>query len=989
MTAYRLNEGGDINRSQRLGFTFDGKPYEGYAGDTLASALLANGITLFGRSFKYHRPRGLLSAGPEEPNALLTIGSGARAEPNTRATMVELYDGLEARSQNCWPSLSLDLMAINNVLGRLYSAGFYYKTFMGPGKKAWMFYEHFIRRAAGLGAASLQADPDRYARTNTFADVIVVGSGPAGLVAALEAAAAGKRVILAEERAGFCASLVGCSTTIDGKPAAEWRQETIEKLLQLPNVRALRRTTVYGYYSDNVLGAVEQLSEAANGQAPRQRHHTIRAREVVIATGAIERPIVFGDNDLPGIMLANAVSSYINQYAVAPGSKIALYTTHDGAYDLVSDAIKAGIEVTAVIDPRRKIGKKAREIIEESGVELLLGRIITRGLGRRTLKEVEIATLDQGHVTADRRLAIDALAVSGGWTPTIHLASQGGDKPVWNDAISAFVPGEPRGHWRVAGSAAGTYSLSDCLMEGSAAGTSAAGLQSVPDSIPDATGGPTCSQPFNVLDLHSKAGPGKAFVDLQTDVTTSDIALAYKEGFHSVEHVKRYTTLGMGTDQGKTSNMSGMALIAAWREMSIPEVGTTRFRPPYSPVTLGAIAGPRRRENLKPIRRTPMHDWHESNGGKMIAAGLWMRPRAYCHSGESIEEACVREARNVRNNVGIVDVSPLGKIDVQGPDAAKFLNRVYINNWLQLDVGKARYGVMLREDGFILDDGTCWRLSEHQFLMTTTTANAATVLTHLEFLLSVVWPELRVRVTSTTDRWAGMAIAGPQSRAVLQSVIDGLDMSNEAFPFMHFRPARLNDIPVLVARLSFSGELAFEVFVSPRHGLAVWESLLAAGKPFNIMPYGTEALGTLRIEKGHVSGPELDGRSTVADLGLDRMASRKKAFVGSAMLDREGLVDPKRGKLVGLVSLSGDPLRAGSQVVGNDKAPPGQVLGHVSSTCFSPALDQQIGLALVRGGTPAHLGKRLTAIYPLKNHETPVVVVEPCFFDPDGSRMHD
>ncbi len=990
MTAYRLEAGGCIDRTECLHFTFDGRAYEGYAGDTLASALLANGVKLFARSFKYHRPRGVFTAGPEEPNALLTIGSGPRTEPNTNAAMVSLYDGLEAHSQHCWPSLSFDLLAINNLVGPLYSAGFYYKTFMGPGKRAWMFYEPFIRHAAGLGAASSQADPDRYERCNAFTDVMVIGSGPAGLMAAHSAAAAGARVILAEERAALCASLLGDAGTIDGKPASAWRQEAIKKLREYPNVRVLPRTTVYGYYADNTLGAIEQLSDPPGEHAVRQRHYTIYAKEVVIATGSIERPIVFGNNDLPGVMLASGVSTYIRQYAVAQAPAIALYTTHDGAYSLVRDAVNAGVAVAAVIDPRARIGNGARQIIDDTGVELLLGRMVTRGLGRRALKGIEIASIEHGRLKPERRIKIGALAVSGGWTPTIHLPSQRGDKPVWSDEISAFIPGRPRVPWRVAGAAGGTFSLPVCFREGSAAGSAAAsdsGFSAAPVKVPEAAGEPVCSRPF-ALDPTLKFSRSKAFVDLQNDVTTSDIALAHAEGFRSVEHVKRYTTLGMGTDQGKTSNMPGLAVIAALRNKPVPEVGTTRFRPPYVPITIGAIAGARRCQDFRPVRRTPMHEWHQTHAGDMIAAGLWMRPRAYRQPGESIEQACIREARNVRENAGIVDVSPLGKIDVQGPDAAKFLDRVYINGWSRLEVGKARYGVMLREDGFVLDDGTCWRLDEHQFLMTTTTANAAAVLVHLEFLLNVVWPDLRVHVTSITDRWAGMAIAGPRSREVLDSALDEIDMSNETFPFMHFRSASIENIPVLVSRLSFSGELAYEVFVAPRDGLAVWETLLEAGRPCNIMPYGTEALGTLRIEKGHVSGPELDGRTTAADLGLDRMASRTKSYVGSAMQNREGLVASKRSKLVGLVSLDGKPVLAGSQVVTGANKKPGPVLGHVSSACYSPALGKYIGLALVQGGTEAQLGEQLCASYPLKDHHTPVEAVNPCFLDPDGSRMH-
>ncbi len=988
MSGYRLP---GFQGGTPLSFTFDGKRYQGFQGDTLASALLANGIDLFGRSFKYHRPRGLFSAGVEEPNALVTLRSGARAEPNTRATVVELFDGLEATSQNRWPSLALDVMSVNGLAGPILSAGFYYKTFMGPTRKAWMLYEHFIRNAAGLGFGTKLPDPDRYEEMNAFCDVLVVGGGPAGLFAALTAAGSGARVVLADDQASLGGNL--CGGTI--------AQRALAELAALDNVTLLPRTTIYGYYDDNTLGAVERVADhvAVPGEGqPRERHWTIRAKQVVLVTGAIERPIVFGGNDKPGVMLADAGRVYVERHGVAPGRQVALFTNNDGAYRSVAALSTAGVAISAIIDARREIGAEAQAIAEASGAELLLGQVVTRALGGQRLSGIEVAAFDPATGAKDgahRQISTDCLLVSGGWTPTIHLASQAGGPARWDDTLTAFLPGEASQSWRAAGACQGTLGTAAALAEGAQAGAEVAracGLTPNPVSLPAADPEPLADVPLPVWDARPQGnngyGKGKAFVDLQHDVTASDVSLAHREGFRSVEHLKRYTTLGMATDQGKTSNVTGLALMARERKLTIPEVGTTRFRPPYTPVSLGALAGQARGSHFRPTRRTAMHDWHVKNGAEMQAAGLWLRPRIYAQGSETVEQAYVREARQVRESVGMVDVSTLGKIDVQGPDAAEFLNRVYSNGFLKLPEGKARYGLMLREDGFLWDDGTTWRLSETQFLMTTTTANAAPVLSQLEFLLAAVWPELKVAVTSVTEQWAGMAVSGPKSREVLAGVLDDIDMSNEALPFMGVRKGHLNGLPVLVARLSFSGELAYEVYSGAHHGETVWKRILAAGKPFDMIPYGVEALGTLRIEKGHVAGPELDGRTTAEDLGLAGMTSRKKHYIGSSMMDREGLTDPARLKLVGFVSADGNKIRAGAHLVAaNDTASPPRSLGHITSTTYSPALEKYIALGLLEDG-PNRIGEKLVATYPLKNIDVDVEVVSSHFFDPDGSRMH-
>ena len=973
MSGHRLASGGSgIDRDRPLSFAFAGRPCRGFEGDTLASALMASGVDVVSRSFKYHRPRGIVSAGPEEPSALVTLRSGARAEPNAKAPAIPLWDGLEAHAQNAWPSLRFDAMAINGLAGPLFAAGFYYKTFMAGPRGTWTrLFEPVIRRAAGMGRAPLAPDPDRYETVHAFCDVLVVGAGPAGLMAARAAASSGARVIVADEGERMGGALLHETATVDGRPAPAFAAAAQAALAAMRNVTVLPRTTVYGHY-DGQFGAVERVADhlPTPGEAPRQRHWTIRAARTILATGGIERPVVFAGNDRPGVMLADAARAYVNRWGAAPGRAVAVFATHDGAYRTVRDLHAAGVRVAAVIDARADASSAACAAVAATGARHHLGRAVARTHGRARLTGV---TLTDG-----TRVACDTLAVSGGWVPTLHLTSQGGSAPIWDERLATFLPGALPPGWAVAGGVTGALDLPAILAAGAEAGVAAArALGRAPErtAIPDAPSDLLADAP---LPLWRVPGPGKAFVDLQHDVTAADVALAHREGFEAVEHLKRYTTLGMAADQGKTSNLNGLAIMAEARGIPVAEAGTTRFRPPYAPVAIGALAGAETGAHLAPVRRTPMHDWHVDRGAEMVAAGLWMRPRAYLAPGETIRDAYVREARAVRTGAGVVDVSPLGKIEVAGPDAAAFLDRVYVNGFAALPVGRARYGVMLRDDGVVLDDGTTWRLSEHRFLMTTTTAAAARVLSHLEVLLATAWPDLRVRLTSVTEQWAGMAVAGPAARDLLAGLVADIDFAPEAFPFMAIREGALGGAPVTLARLSFSGEMAWEVFCGAGHGLGIWEAIVAAGA----VPYGVEALGALRIEKGHVSGAELDGRTTLHDLGLAGMASAKKPFVGATMMRRPALTDPARPTLVGLRSLSGERVLPGAHLVGPD----GASQGHVTSTTWSAEGGAEIALALLADGPSRH-GERLSAAYPLRGLATPVEVVAPCFVDPDGARM--
>ena len=977
--SHRLPAGGRIDRGRAIRFTFDGQTFEGHPGDTLASALLANGVHLVGRSFKYHRPRGIYAAGPDDPNALVQLRSGARQEPNTRATTAELFDGLEATSQNRWPSLAFDVSSINSLFSRFLGAGFYYKTFMWPASFWEKVYEPIIRRAAGLGRAAAAPDPDSYEFMHAHCDVLVVGSGAAGLTAARTAGAAGARVILAEQDFELGGGLL-----LD--PAREaWRRSMLDALAAMPEVRVLPRTTVFGFYEHNVLGAVERVSDhlpVPADNAVRQRVWTIRARQTVLATGATERPIAFPDNDRPGVMLASAAMTYARRYGVRPGERIAVFANNDTAYDAAFALHDAGATVGVIVDVRKTSSRAMGA--HERNIAVRLGSEIVGVRGGRHVSAVAIRARNGG---AERVIDADLLCVSGGWNPAVHLASHTRARLGWDKGIAAFVPGTPVQAERSAGAALGLYGIARSAADGARAGLEAAaalGFTSAPSFELPAPDGESDPKVEAFWEVKAK---GKSFVDLQNDVTSDDIRLAHREGYTHIEHAKRYTTHSMATDQGKTSGLLGVAVLAEARGETIEKVGVPTYRPYVSPVTWGAMAGRDVGHHLQPTRRTPLHHWHVRNHGIFLETGLWMRPLYYSATRETGWDPILKEARAVRQAVGICDVSTLGKIDVQGRDAGVFLDRLYTNTFSTLAVGRARYGLMLREDGMMFDDGTTSRLSETRYLMTTTTAKAAEVLAHMEFHHQTVWPELDVRYCTVTDQWAQMSVAGPKTRLALQGCVEGLDLSNEAFPFMGVGEATIAGCPVRIYRVSFSGEMAYEVATPAGYGERVWEAILEAGKPHGILPYGLEALGLLRIEKGHVAGPELNGQTTARDLGFEKMMKKKGDFIGRVNGERPALMSADRPRLVGIRAV--DPsfekrLRGGAHIV---ETPDSKAsLGWCTSITRSVELERWLGLAMIRQG-PERIGQRLYATYPLKNEVVEIEVCSPHHVDPENLRV--
>ena len=1000
MTNLRTAKGGRVDRSRPIHFTFDGRPYSGLVGDTLASALLANGVHLLGRSFKYHRPRGIVGAGSEEPNALVAvIRDAARRTPNLRATQVELYEGLAAESQNRWPSLSFDVGAINSIFSPLFAAGFYYKTFMWP-RAAWFsFYEPKIREAAGLGVASTQSDPDRYGQQYAHCDVLIVGAGPAGLAAAKSAALAGARVILCDEQNELGGSLLSDrAATIDGQLAADWVALMVADLAREPRVKLMTRTTAFGYFPHNLIGLVESITDhqrtpAAN--VPRERLWQVRAAEVVLATGAIERPLVFPGNDRPGVMLASAGRTFANRYGVRVGTRAVVLAGCDAAYETALDLAEAGVAIELVADvrgagaadgPGAAAARAAGIAIERQAT--VLG---TSGSLRVTGVKLGRVAAD-GTVSAGRALNCDVVLMSGGYTPTVHLHSQSRGKLTFDDALGAYVPGESPEHARSAGAARGVQGLAATLDDGASAGNAAAaatghhgtparftaraldaGILGVPGALLQPAGLP----------------PAKAFVDFQNDVTTRDLALAQREGFESIEHIKRYTTTGMATDQGKTSNLNALSFVAAASGRKIPQVGLTTFRMPYTPTTFGIFAGPARGDLFDPVRKTPSHDWAVARGGVFEDVGMWKRTRYFPVGGEDMHGAVHRECLAVRNGVGMFDASTLGKIEVAGRDAATFLNRMYVNNWLNLAVGRSRYGILLRDDGFVYDDGVIARIAEDRFHVTTTTGGAARVFALMEDYLQTEWTDLSVWITSTSEQWAVIAVQGPKARDVLASLVTDADLSPTALPHMAVTHGRIGGVPMMLMRVSFSGELGFEVNVPADYGPDVWEAIYTAGHAHGITPYGTEAMHVLRAEKGYIIvGQETDGTATPDDAGVAwAIAKSKPDFLGKRALERATMKNPQRKQLVGLLTV--DPavvLEEGAQlVVTADQPIPLKMIGHVTSSYKSPMLGRSIALAMVAGGR-ALVGQTLYVA--MAGGDIPVTVTAPVFYDPQGARLN-
>ena len=975
MTAFtRLGKGGRIDRSRTLAFTYDGQRLFGHAGDTLASALLANGRLLVGRSFKYHRPRGFMSAGVEEANGLFTVGEGNRAEPNIAGTMVPLEEGLVARSQNAWPSPTFDLMAVNSLAAPLFGAGFYYKTFMGPFKKSWMFYEPFIRKAAGMGKADTAKYGARHDVEYSFCDVLVVGAGPAGLTAALAAGRAGAKVLVAEQDSDLGGSLLSESSDA----LERWRTGTLAELQALPNVTLFTRTTAQGIYDGNQVTLAQLLPTG-------QLLHVIRAQTIIMATGALERPLVFTNNDRPGVMLASALRTYLNRYALAPAARAVIATNNDTAYATAFALAEAGVAVTIAEERSAPAGDLLAQAAA-LGIAIFPNAGIADVTGDKQLRAVRLK--GRHSVTID----CDVLAMSGGWNPAVHLTSHGGIKPKYDAAIAAFVPGGFAEGQFGAGSILGHFGLHAAVRDGEAAARAAlarCAISKVPAPVePPAVrddrpyGIATTADPFDVT------LPAKAFVDFQHDVTAKDIKVAHQEGFQSVEHLKRYTTLGMATDQGKTSNVNALAMMAALRGLTPEQAGTTTFRPPYTPLTVGALAGRSVGRHFRPTRRSPLHDWNARNGCTFIEAGPWMRAWYYDWAGATPEEAYVKEMLLVRKGVGIADVSTLGKIDVQGPDAAEFLNRVYVNGFAKLPVGKARYGVMLNDDGIVLDDGTTSRISDTQFYMTTTTAQAGEVMSWLEYLLQCHWTDLKVHVASLTDEWGGMAVSGPDSRKALQLAFPDADVSSDALPYMGVKDISFGGTTVRLMRLSFSGELAYEVHCPANFVTALWEHILQAAAPLGIRPYGLEALASLRIEKGHVAGLELDHRNSLDDLGLGKMAAKEKPYIGKELRLREDLQSADRWSLVGLELLEPEKrLRGASILFAATDEIKGHGRGYITSVTWSTELEKFIALGLYKGGLK-HEGEEIIAAFPLKNEQVRLRIVSPHFIDKEGARLH-
>lgn len=958
-----------------ISFTFDGKPYEGRTGDTLAAALLANDVRLVGRSFKYHRPRGVLTAGSEEPNALVTTGQAGQQTPNLRATTLALFEGFEARSQNAWPSLKHDVMAVNDLFSPFLSAGFYYKTFMWP-KAFWeAVYEPIIRRAAGLGALSGVANADRYEKAFAHCDVLVIGAGPAGIMAALTAARAGADVILADEDTLMGGRLLAETYDVDGQGGAQWAATQIAVLAAMDNVRLMPKTTVTGAYDQGTFGALEQVSAQGDsaGDAPSECFWRIHAKRSILCAGSLERPIAFPNNDRPGIMMASAVRAYLNRWGVAPGETVSVFANNDDAHRTAMDLIDAGVNVAAVIDSRENA-------TAFGDYRVIRGGTVTGTKGRRSLTHITVT-----HSDGVEDIQTDCLAMSGGWNPTVHLTCHMNGRPQWDENILSFVPTHGAvPDMSVAGAAAGHMSNAACLTSGAQVASDVAtdlGLTAQVD-VPSAE-----DAPYNIKALWQVEGKGRKWLDFQNDVHVKDIRLAAQENFQSVEHMKRYTTQGMATDQGKSSNVSALAVLADATGRGIPETGTTTFRPPYVPVSIAALGAGAQGHGFAPKRLTTSHHASVDRGAPMIEAGLWYRPSYFPKPDETTWlDSCNREVGYVRNSVGICDVSTLGKIDIQGPDAAAFLDFVYCNTFSTLKENRVRYGLMLREDGYVMDDGTTARLGPNHYVMTTTTAAAGQVMTHLDWVSQVLCPDLKVRFASVTEHWAQFAVAGPKARDLLNTLLD-VPIDGDTWPFMACGEVSISGVSGRLFRISFSGEHAYEIAVPARYGASLFRQLVAQAEAMGGGAYGMEALNVLRIEKGFITHAEIHGRITAFDIGFGRMVSQKKDCIGNAASQRAGLLDPQREQLVGLKAV--DPtgqLSAGAHLfVDGADAVSANDQGYVTSVCHSPTMGHALGLGFLQDG-PNRMGEHVVLVDHMRDIRTLCEVCDAVFFDKDGGR---
>jgi sarcosine oxidase, subunit alpha len=954
-----------IDRSRPLAFTFNGRRYVGYAGDTLASALLANGVRIVGRSFKLHRPRGIFSAGLEEPNGVLTIGEGGFREVNVRATEIALYDGLAARSQNCWPSVGFDAASLLGWGARLLPAGFYHKTFKWP---AWRLFEPIVRRMAGLGRLGAQADPDRYATRFHHCDVLVIGGGFAGLTAALSAAVRGRDVVLLDGDTAFGGALLSEGADIDGMAPRRWVVEQLREIAATGRVRLLPRTVAFGYYDGNLVAAIERLEGPAGkstqpGPVLRQRLWKIRATHVVLATGAIERPLVFANNDRPGIMLASAVRTYARRYAVCPGSRAVVFTNNDSAYDAAFALRERGVEIAAIIDVRGNPNGEATLRARRDGIPLYLGSAVVDTRGRRAIHSIGIAkySADFTQVLPHtlQSLRCDLLCVSGGWNPNIHLYSQAGGTLRYDEQSACFVPDRCEAMMECVGAAAGQFDLIS---------------RSSPAPI----------QPVWCVPAGSRQDRRHhQWVDFAHDVTVCDIELAATEGFRSVEHLKRYTTVGMALDQGKTSNVNALALLAQSTGRAIGDVGTTTFRPPFHSMTIGALAGIRKGALAHRFRRLPVTS-HEKCGAVLEEHSGWLRPAYYLRAAESEGEAIDREVHAARATGALFDASSLGKIEVRGPDAAEFLNRLYVNNVKTLAPGSLRYGLMLNDNGIVIDDGVFGCVAPDHYFVNTSSAGALNIHFWMEEWLQCEWRALRVWIAQQSAQWATLTLSGPMARAVLRDLGPGIDLDARSFRHMQMRESTFEGAALRVRRASFTGETSFELDVPADRGDALWNRLLHLGAARGIMPIGMEALDILRIEKGFLEvGVDTDGDTSPLDIGWGSAIAKKPGdFLGRRSLRREAMQAADRLQLVGLLpDDAGLDVPVGTHAV--DVA--GNVDGHVTSSCRSPHLKRSVAMAMVRSGFER---KGQTVTLRIDDRAYGASIVDTAFYDPKGERLH-